>query len=422
MLDRTVAPEVKELHDFPITKAVSGTLSNGIPIHYIRSGSQEVIKIEIIYNAGNYFEPKPVVSLLTAKMLGEGTQQKSAKEISNTIASYGAYIEYIPGNDKLIIALTTLNKYIPFLLPILKELIQESVFPEKNFENLKNIYQQQLKINLEKTGFVSSGLFKKAIFGEHHPYGYFVSDNSFNQVELTDCLAFYNTTIKESNFEIVVSGMANEGVVKEINNILGRDKIRFPSPLSLKKEVRGEGYSVREEKENAVQCSIKIGRKLFTRNHPDYVKFLVLNELLGGFFGSRLMKNIREDKGLTYGIHSTVTNFIQEGYFLIGTDVKKELVDVALTEIYKEISILKSSLVGDEELNTVKNYMMGTYLNSLTTPFSLAEKFKAIHFHNLDYSYYERYVKTIKQVKAKDLLQLAEKYLDKGNLTEVVVG
>jgi predicted Zn-dependent peptidase len=149
---------------------------------------------------------------------------------------------------------------------------------------------------------------------------------------------------------------------------------------------------------------------------------LVLNEILGGYFGSRLMKNIREDKGLTYGISSQMAGMVNEGFFVIGADVKAENTELALAEIYKEIDILKNELVPESELNTVKNYIIGSYLANLSNPFLLADYFKSIYFLDMDYQFYDNFIPNIRKIKAIDIQKIAQKYFDQTSFTEVVVG
>lgn len=423
MLDRTIAPEIAELTSFPLVKAKTLKLSNTLPLHYIKNGSQDVVKVELVYNAGNYYEPQAGLAFLTTKMLNEGTKSLSAKALVEKMAYYGANLELYPGNDKVSISIISLNKHLPFLLPLLNEIMKESVFPEENFENLKKIQSQQLLINLEKTSYQASGLFRKNIFGDNHPYGYFLSVEAIQNITYADTLSYYNSKLRENSFEIIASGMVNDAVVKDIDRIFGAEKMKFPSTITIKKEARGLGKkNVAWSKEGSSQCSIRIGRKLFTKNHPDYIKFLVLSEVLGGYFGSRLMKNIREEKGLTYGIYSQAVSMVNEGFFVIGTDVKKELVSQALVEIYKEIESLKETPVGEDELNKVRNYMLGSYMGTLNTPFQLAEKFKTIHYSGLGYEFYDKYIETIRKITAADLQHLAEKYFDSTSLIEVVAG
>jgi predicted Zn-dependent peptidase len=149
---------------------------------------------------------------------------------------------------------------------------------------------------------------------------------------------------------------------------------------------------------------------------------LVLNEVFGGYFGSRLMKNIREEKGFTYGISSNLVTLRHEGYLVIGTDVKKEFTGLTLDEVYKEMEILRNGPVGEEELQTVKNYMIGSFAGSLNSPFAIADNFKSIYFEGLTYDFFEHYIENILHTSAGDLVYLANTYLQPDSLLEVVVG
>lgn len=423
LLDRAKAPKISDFKPFKLTRAASIKLTNGIALHYVKAGTQPLLKFEIVYHAGNYIEPQRGISFFTAKMLNEGTKSMSNKEISEKIAFYGAQLDFIPGLDKITISVMVLEKHFYAVLPIISEIIEDSIFTEKNFDSIKNIYIQQLKVSKEKTSFVATGLFKQTIFGSNHPYGYFIEEDDVQKIECKDCLSYYNAVIKDCNFEIIVSGMVNDEILKEFDKILGVKKNKPVPKNGTLIAARPEKKSIfHENKEDAVQSSLRIGKRLFTRNHPDFLKMTVLNEVLGGYFGSRLMKVIREEKGLTYGIYSQVVTHINEGYFVIGSDVKKELVIEALKEIYYQLEVLKNEKIGEDELQTVKNYMIGSYLNAVNTPFALADKFKTLYYNGLSYDYYDNYITNIQKITATDLQSLANKYFDKTSFAQIVVG
>ncbi|MNR03395.1 Peptidase M16 inactive domain protein [compost metagenome] len=179
---------------------------------------------------------------------------------------------------------------------------------------------------------------------------------------------------------------------------------------------------VYKEKPEALQSAIRIGQLAINRKHKDFSGLQILNTVLGGYFGSRLMANIREDKGYTYGIGSGISSLQQAGYLFISTEVGADVCGAALTEIYKEIDLLKTTLIGEDELNLVRNYMLGSMLGSLENVFSHADKFKNIYFSGLDYDYYSRYIETVKTITAEELLALANKYFTTESFTEVVIG
>jgi predicted Zn-dependent peptidase len=176
------------------------------------------------------------------------------------------------------------------------------------------------------------------------------------------------------------------------------------------------------EKPDAIQSAVRVGRLLFNKKDPDYFKFQVLNTVLGGYFGSRLMANIREDKGYTYGIGSGLASLVNGGYFFISTEVGVDVTNNTLSEIYKEIKLLREQPVNNEELETVRNYVLGQFLRSVDGPYSLADKFKAIWEFGLGYDYFENYFKAVKTITPKEIQELANKYLQEEDLIELVVG
>jgi predicted Zn-dependent peptidase len=191
---------------------------------------------------------------------------------------------------------------------------------------------------------------------------------------------------------------------------------------SIKPRAQPDSAKETVEKEDSLQSSIRIGKRLFTRKHPDYFKMLVLNEVFGGYFGSRLMKNIREEKGYTYGISSNLVTLRHDGFLVMGTDVKKEFTGPTIDEVYKEMEVLRKEPVGEEELQTVKNYMIGSFAGSLNSPFAIADNFKTIYFEGMSYDFFEHYIENILDTSAQDLMQLANTYLQPDTMLEVVVG
>ena len=175
-------------------------------------------------------------------------------------------------------------------------------------------------------------------------------------------------------------------------------------------------------KEDAMQSAIRIGKVLFNKTHPDFQPLQILNTLFGGYFGSRLMSNIREDKGYTYGIGSGIASLQNSGYFFISTEVGVDVCKDALKEIYFEMNRLREELVPEDELQLVKNYLLGMFLRSVDGPFAMAERFKGIMEYNLNYDYFDRYIATIKEISASQLRSLANSYFDKDSMIELVVG
>ncbi len=423
VLDRTVAPEFRSPEKFDLIKAQTTKLSNGVAFHSLTSGEQPIVRLEMVFHAGTWYENTPLASLFTTKMFGEGTESRTAKQLSEAFAYYGAFVEYNHGVDRLNLTLYTLNKDLIQLLPVVKDILFNLRIPEENLENQKRISLQTLKVSKEKTSFLATNAFKAALYGSASPYGLVQTEEAISSLNRAVLEEFYAGHVTADKLEIFISG----GITPAEKDLVaryfeGNDWRRGTNSPSVIVNTNTQDKKVLLEKEGAIQSTIRLGATTIQRSHADYFNLVVLNEILGGYFGSRLMKNIREEKGLTYGIGSSIVQMQHGAHFVIGTDVKRELTQLAIDEIYKEIEVLKTEAVGEEELSTVKNFMLGSFMGSVNTPFSLMDKFKTIHYAGLEYDYFDRYVDSLKSVTSDIILETAQKYYNTENFTQVVAG
>ncbi|MBX9851786.1 MAG: insulinase family protein [Cytophagaceae bacterium] len=423
MLDRSIAPPFREIDSIDIVKAESHKLDNGIPFHIIKAGKEQVIRLEIIFEAGHWFEHHNGVSYFTTKLLSAGTSRLSSKEIEEKIAFYGSFIDLVTGYDRSTLTIYTLARHLENLLPLVRDIITDPVFPDEELKNLKNISSQNLKVNLEKTSFLASKNFRELLFGKDHPYGRIIDEEAISRVNRETLLSFHKKNFTSYNCDIILSGNGNQNFYELINNYLGKSEWGKYSKEEVKFDIKPSAVKTHViNKRGSVQSSIRMGLLLFPIDHPDYFKVNLLIEIFGGYFGSRLMKNIREEKGYTYGINASFHSLRNAGYLAIGTDVNKENTANTIHEILKEVKILKTVLTSEEELRTVKNYLIGNFINSLSTPFGLADKFKSIYYHNLDYSFYDKYISSLKTIFPADLRETANLYFKEEDFLEVVVG
>lgn len=420
MLDRKIAPPFKRVANIAIPQAKRTCLDNGIPLYYIEAGKQPVVRLEFIFKAGAWYEDSKGASYFAAKMLSEGTQQKSSAQISYEVEKFGAYLDFNPTLDYSIVTLECLSKHLNNLLPLLHEILRQPTFPEDELVTLKNIKAQQTRVQNEKSSFLASKKFREAIFGEAHPYGKDLTLEDIDKLTRDDVRSFYDQYYTLP-FEILISGLPDSGFIADINKIFGQTVLQKAAadPTYISHPISSPTII---EKEANLQSSIRVGKKLLTKDQPDYVKLLIVNEILGGYFGSRLMKNIREDKGYTYGISSALVPLRNDGYFIIGTDVNKENTRNTLQEIYKEIEVLQTTLISDDELNTVRSFMIGSFLSEINTPFALSDKFKGVHLYGLGYDFYDSYLQTVNNITSTEIRDLAQQYLQRDTFSEVIVG
>ncbi len=422
-LDRKKAPEFKQVDRIDFINPIEKVLDNGIVLNYLNGGSQDILKIDFIFNAGVWTQPKALVAGATNNLMKEGTKSYSAFEIAEGIDQYGAFLEMDNSFDESSVTLYTLTKHLDKVLPLVKEVICFPAFSQKEFNIYKNNAIERFNINLEKGSFVARKEFSALIFGMENPYGGNVSLSDYENLSLEDIKVYHQKNYQLSNCKIVVSGKVNDTALASINTAFGKDKTTLNSTPT--KETKAHHSSEKNRfilKENALQSAIRIGRLMPNKLHPDYFGLQIFNTVLGGYFGSRLMTNIREDKGYTYGIGSGILSLKNGGYFFISTEVGADVTKDALKEIYKEIDVLTKELVPQEELDLVKNYMLGQFLKSCDGAFNMASLFESVDNYDLKYDFYDKYIDTIKNITPKTLMELGAKYFMRIDLKEVVVG
>jgi zinc protease len=423
MINRIIAPPIVDavhfdLHLKPYEKF---TLDNGVDVYAINAGAEEVMAIEWVFFAGNCFEEQNLVAASANFLLRNGTSKKTAFEINEHFEYFGSYLNRSCQHETAGITLHSLTKHIGELLPAVKELIMDSTMPPAELAIYQQNMKQRLRVSLKKSDFVAGRLIDASLFGEHHPYGKFSSAEAFDAVQQEQLLDFYKKHYQQGRFVLFVAGKLPANLETLLNKNFGdlpNNKMNVNSaaiqPATQKKS------RVTNDPEG-VQGAIRIARPFPNRHHPDFLKTQVLNSLFGGFFGSRLMSNIREDKGYTYGIHSYLQNHVQESAWMIATEAGKDVCEATIVEIYKEMKNLRETPVGEDELSLVKNYMMGTILGELDGPFQIISRWKNILLNNLDESYFYNALATIKKITAEELQELANKYLLQEEFYELVV-
>lgn len=424
MIDRTISPVINPIEEIKLPDYTTIELKNGVPVHIINSGTQDVISIEMIFSAGTWFQQKPLVARCVNELLKEGTIKYNSREINSAIDYHGAFLQTEVDRDYATITLYTLNKHLDELLPILKSLVTEPSFPEEEFQIYLAKAKQRFRINEQKTEIIARKKFNEILFGEKHPYGLSAGISDYDNVKQSDLVEFWNRFYTAKKCKMILSGKVGAEQVEAVKRYLDDDW----NQETLNETVDSVKIDLHTSKqhfvpqETALQSAIRIGRLTFTKKHPDFVPFQVLNTILGGYFGSRLMSNIREEKGYTYGIGSFVLSLKRAGYFCISTEVKAEVTEDAVTEIYKEIESLRTQLIPEEELTLVKNFLLGELLKSVDGPFEIADRWKGIILDGLGSDYFKNIVESIKEIEPQQIKELAEKYLRKEDLIEVVVG
>jgi len=429
MLDRSIAPKIILVTDVVIAQASSHELANGVICHYVNAGTQPVVRLEIVFPAGSIHTHQSSLAAFTAGMMTEGTTTKTSAQIANMVAFYGAELECSASSDRAILTLYALKKHLPDLLPLVVDIMTNATFPKEEIENQRTIRIRNLELQQQKTSYLASTYVGKALYGEAHPYGRIATKKALEEISRDDLIGFYSSSYKAFTwysglFEVIASGMIDAEVMTWIDESIGQVEI---VQTSAHPEMILERYEPLKEKEvlipkEGTQSTIRIAAQSIDQEHEDIYNLVFLKEALGGYFGSRLMKNIREDKGYTYGIYAQLIHGKEGSRLQIGADVGIDVTQAALNEIYHEMQVLIDEPIPPHEMELIRGNMMGSLAGAVTNAFSLSDCFKTVHFGGVDYSYFENLKQTIRTVSSKEIQETAAKYLQRELFCEIVAG
>jgi len=398
-------------------------LSNGIKVYQFDSGTQDVISIEMVFAAGSWFQKKPFIAMATNLMLREGTKNYSAQKMAETLDFFGAHFENTAERDNAYVTLYSLNKHLDNTLPLLSEIIKNPAFSEIEFSVLAGKQRQMLEVNRQKVNFLARTHFNSIVFGKNHPYGKYLEPDDIADVNASDLADFHKLQYHSANCTIVVAGRIRSDITGMLEKHFGGKEWGGVKSERLKYSAAGDVQRNQFiAKEGAMQSAIRMGRQMFSRNHPDFAGMKVLNAILGGYFGSRLMNNLREDKGYTYGIGSSVVPLRDGGYFVISGEVGAEVTKEALSEIKSELQRLCDEPVPESELSLVRSYLSGEMLRACDGPFAQAEMYRELIEDGLDVSHFNDLINTVQNINSKQLQDLAIKYLNPDDLFTLIVG
>lgn len=419
MLDRTQAPPFVKSSNFELIRPEVTTVAGGAQVLFVLGGSQNVCKIELLFQAGRWNERTFGAGYFTSQLLSKGTKSQTSYQIAQAFDHLGAHLEINPGADFVSVALYSLSRNLNASLELLIELLRDSIFPEKELSQLKTIYLQNLRVNKEKTSFQSSVLFRRTLYGSSHPYGKELDEPDVQRLSQGDLVDHFNEFFREAT--IIVSGKVSDEQKQFIVSTFGFLMYQPISPAESDLRPSSKESKV-VSRERSVQASIRIGKPFFGRMHRDYPAAILLNHILGGYFGSRLMKNIREEKGLTYGISSSVSTALHGNHFVIGADVNLENVELAFSEIRKEMRRLREEPVDASELEVSRNHFIGSLQLEITTSFAHADKVKNITIFGLPDDYYQQLIQCIDSLTPTDLMTVADQHFQEEELLQVAVG
>ncbi|MEN9598297.1 MAG: hypothetical protein RL596_608 [Bacteroidota bacterium] len=425
MLNRKIQPDITDAVDFELKlkHCEKYTLTNTVPVYSLDAGTQEVVMLEWVFYAGNWYEQQNIIAATTNFLLKNGTQHKTAFQINEHFEFYGAYLNRSCYNETATITLHCLSKHVAQLLPVVAELITESIFPEQELAIYKQNQKQRLEVNLKKCDFIANRLIDEYVYGIHHPYGKYTSTIDYDAIEQTTLAQFFQKFYIDGKCIIFTAGKLPTDLDKLLEQYFGSLPLQQRALPTIQYNLQSadtKQYRIINDADG-VQGAIRLARPFPNRHHPDFQKAHILNNIFGGFFGSRLMSNIREDKGYTYGIHSFIQNHLKETAWMISTEAGRDVCEATIEEVYKEMKRLCDEPIDEAELHLVRNHMIGGILGDLDGPFQLIARWKNYVLNGVDENYFYNSIRNIKTTSAEELQALAQKYFKPEEFYELVV-
>ncbi len=418
MLDRTLAPDVNEIQEVKFVYPTSIELNEHVSLFWMKDVPNETSRIDFYFDAGT-IRAKSLISSLTAGLIFSGTQSKDSTTFHNLLDDAGAYYDAGVSHENAVVSFYSLNDQLLSIFKIFEEAMNNVIFPQAEIDEILNERKQKFLVSLEKVGVISQREFQKLIF-QNSDYARHANLEDFDRVSRAEIIDFFEQFYRNGLTKIVVVGSiesnAMEYIVNQSKKWCIQNKPKFETKFSNKP------IKLNVEKQDALQSAVRIGKILFNKNHEDYISFSILNTILGDYFGSRLMKNIREDKGYTYGIGSYVSELNNTGYLIIATEVGKDFRDNTIDEVRKEIEKLQTELVEEAELDLVRNYLLGQILKSADGPYAMTDLFIGVSHYNLTLEFYNKYIQKVQTITPLEIRDLAIKHLNWDSFSIVTAG
>ncbi len=416
-------PEIKPIKLQHLALPVTTVMPNGVSLHALQGEDRGVVRLDILFKGGYSRQQKPLQALFTNRMLREGSEKYSSAEISQKLDYYGAWIDMYSSQEANHITLYVLAKHFSSLLPVVEDFIKKPTFPEENLSVVRNNNKAHFLINSRKVDAVAQRHFEQMLWGENHPLGHIVEPVDYDNITRDDLLRYYKNVYSSNNCTIFLTGSCTPEIIEGIQKSFGNTawgtyapiEGNHPAPCTIKEKrfVKIEG---------TLQSAVKIGCFTLPATNPDIYAFRFLNVLFGGYFGGRLMANIREEKGYTYDIISEIDAYGTRNALMISSQTATGYVAPLLHEVYSEIERLQSEDIPAEEVELVRNYIMGELCREYEGAIAKAEVFINAWLAGEGFDSVNRYIDTVAAITPERLGEVARKYFCREQMFEIVVG
>ena len=420
-LNRTIQPTARLIDKIKFKKVENLSFQNGIECFYLSSNEQNALKLDFVFDAGYCYHQNSIIPSAVSQLMLEGTNTKSSKEINELLELQGAYVDTSANTDHIVLSVYCLKQQLTYILPIINDIVSQADFKQVEVDSFTAIQRRKFLVNQEKVSFLAKNKFIEHIYPKGHLYDHAIRESDFELIKREDLIKFYEQTIRNKKFRLYISGGVSQVELKLLQKNFQKIDYQAVPP----KIVTDFSFKPKKEhllKVDANQVAIRIGCPTINRQHADFPKLTIANTLLGGYFGSRLMTNLREDKGYTYGIGSGIATQKQGAYFYVSTELGWQYIKPAMKEIENEFHRLSTELVADKELELVKNYMRGMLLRNFDGTMATMDRFRFLNENGLDFSYYKLLLKALNETNSIEIMSIFQQYLTFQNMSIVSSG
>lgn len=399
----STAPLIPQQHKLP----------NGNTLYYFPNSNLQLVKLDFTVEGGSGYQWVKSQAHAANQLFGEATAAHSAQEVAEFLDFRGITIERMTDVCQSNISVYFLRKYAAELFPLLREMFDMPVVTAQLFDAYKSRRRQQVAQGFQQTNYMARNRHYEMLYGPQHPLGCYAAPEDIDALQLCHVEEFIHKHFSLTYAHLVIGGqvddellaLADQYLAPERNSSYSVARLKLPAPMPENLVVDHVVLP------SAVQSSLRIGRVLpMDWQSPEYAQFMVLNTLLGGYFGSRLMSNLREEKGYTYGIYSMTQIFRGSILFFVAADVAGEATQAAVQECLSEIDRLKNEPVSNEELDRVRNVMMGDFIRSVDGTFEITERYRQMVTTDVTEQFSANYFDAVQHVTPEQLQSLARQY------------
>lgn len=417
-------PSPAPARNFSVPSPKLFVLPNGLSVTLVNYGNTPKVNMALYVAAGNSYESRTEVWLadLTAQLMREGTTTRSGTDLSRAVARMGGQVDINVGTDTAVVTGVALSEFAPDLVSIVADLAQNPKFPASELDRLKADNLRRLSLAKSSPQQMAAEKFREVVYGDH-PYGrIFPAEDQIKGYSLAQAKAFYDANWAASRSRLYVAGRFDAGAVETaVRAAFGgwkKGAMTYPAPP----KPRAERAAHIVDKPGAVQTTLIVGLPTIDASNPDAIGLSVTNSVLGGYFSSRMTTNLRESKGYTYSPFSAVSNRYRDATWAQNADVTTSVTGASLKEIFFEIDRLQAEAPGEAELDSARNYMLGTFVLRNSDRSGIISQLEFINFHGLPADYLNTYVSKVRGVTPVVVQQMAKKYIDDDRMVIVAVG